>query len=226
MPIDHHRRVVPLSLRIHVGLAAFFCALLATTLVRAEEHCEERRESLAMQAAMTPASSPAERAPMTPCQRARDAGNYNFCFEGNPFPLSTMPEWLAKWQAEEAVATVFAQVNLIHAEVLTASVAPAPLALEAPRWWLSEVMERVQSTALAPGEGDICLEGFEESCESMPPVAAVMLSGKIPPTLVEEEAGEYLRPSAERRVTQRPQDHLRVGPALLALAPERPPPRG
>lgn len=215
-----------MSLRISAGLLAFFCALLATAAVSAEETCEERRESIAVQVAMTPATSGAERVQTTPCQRARDAGNYNFCFEGNPFPLSTMPEWLAKWQAEEAVATVFEQVNRMHGEALAAKVMPEPLPVEAPRWWLSEVMDRVQgAAALAPGEGDVCLEGVEESCESMPPAAAVVLAGKTPPSLVEEELARYLRPSTEWSVTQDALELLRVGPATHAVAPERPPPR-
>ncbi len=213
----HH----PLRRLTHLAIAGVLGSLcvLAASPAAADELCEGEVESRIVDEVMTPAP-----ATPTPCQRARDAGNYNLCFEANPYPLSTMPEWLAKWQAEEAVAVVFEQVNEIHGSMLAEFTESAPLPVASERWWLNDLMEQVQAQA-APTEQNVCVDTADESCQSLPPASAVIMASTVVPLVYRDRPREELRPHLGDLPAQPALAQLTVGPAAGYALLERPPPR-
>lgn len=158
-----------------------------------------------------------------PCEFSDyDSPSYNICYAANPRPLSTMPHWLAELQAEEAVSTVFEQVNDFHSGRDDSS-RPLRMALSAS---MIHELITVLSGANGPGQGLICTAGVDvDDCESTPPASATVAHSTLAVGL--RPADPQIDPPT-RHNTQRlapPLVDLRVGPAAEHRSPpDRPPP--
>ena len=158
----------------------------------------------------------------TPCQRNRDMLNYNICFEATPYPHTTVPEWIAKWQAEEAVAAVFEQVNQLHAQKSHRQNRLAPLERLTDRAWIAEVFDQMQNSN-GPAQ-NICVEASDENCHSLPPATALVSMASFAAAERAPVKPEMNPPTRAVHPMQSVLVDLRVGPSLeYRRLPERPP---
>jgi hypothetical protein len=218
------------------GLAAVafvFSAIAAPSIAWTQDGlCQEQISIEFSGASMSSPSTPAltslnsERL-STPCDETPGAerSDYNICFEATPYPHTTIPEWLAQWQAEEAVNAVFEQVNEIHAERASREQQRlTPLAFMPGRTHASMIDQVKQANSAGDsGGGGICVETSAESCNSLPPATAMISMASVVPA---ERAPipPQLRPTQKKTVMQSILVDLRVGPGLeYRRRPERPP---
>ena len=166
----------------------------------------------------------------TPCNdRAERPATYNSCFVGNPHPKSTLPDWLAQAQAEEAASAVFARINDFHAQRATAHASGgiAPLPILTPPSWYDHVIAQLEAGApIDDGGGPRCIDGqVQDGCHSMPHPAVTVTAGSIAPVLRPTDEVEPHWPSAAADDrAQPPLVDLRVGPSAEHRdVPERPP---
>lgn len=166
----------------------------------------------------------------SPCPVADyDSPSYNRCFIANPRPMSMMPQWITRRQAQDAVSLVLEEVYERH-EYRSArrDSLPEPMWKMAPPAWLGDVIEALGQAQLPADPGSMCIEGSQgERCDNQPPSALLISTGSL--TLIHHTPPSFdvpWQPDADE-LTQRALVDLRVGPSSEhRRLPERPPPLG
>ncbi|RAL20505.1 hypothetical protein DL240_17040 [Lujinxingia litoralis] len=167
----------------------------------------------------------------TPCEETSviDPTNpeYNICFEGTPEPISTLPDLLARYQAEEAANTLLGKVSELHNQSFghIAQHERAPHALAA-RPWQAALIDSIERSTRQPESPLTCHE-YSELCRSLPPAlpGASLLSLVVPVSPVALDAPAY--PELNSPPAQLALERLRVGPSLEhARLLEMPPRQG
>lgn len=224
------------------SLAVFFLVFTVAGQAAAEESCGDRSgvrtqvgespapgELMSVELGATGAENqegPTTTLRPSPCSRTREPGSYDICFIETPWPMTTMPKWIAEWQAEEAVSQVFASINLIHEQLAEQGVRRprAPLALSPKRAWLAEVVTQMESGRL-PGEPtSVCIETSDQSCQSPPAAIPSSAMAFVVPSQIEEEHEFNRGPHPTRLATDGPISGNQIGPADGYLPPpDRPP---
>ncbi|TXD36658.1 hypothetical protein FRC98_12575 [Lujinxingia vulgaris] len=140
---------------------------------------------------------------------------YNICFEGTREPVSTLPDLLARYQAEEVAGTLFDVV----AQMGVQSTGHIPRHQQAPaalpeRPWLAALVDLMERSAPLQQDSPLTCSEYSELCRSLPPATAgVALSGLVPVlSPIELNATRY--PELSSPPTQPALERLRVGPAL------------
>ncbi|RVU42160.1 hypothetical protein EA187_17635 [Lujinxingia sediminis] len=140
---------------------------------------------------------------------------YNICFEGTREPVSTLPDLLARYQAEEAAGALFDVV----AKMGVQSTGHIPRHQQAPaalpeRPWLAALVDSMERSAPLQHESPLTCSEYSELCRSLPPATAGtafigLVTVRSP---VELYATRY--PVLSSPPTQPALERLRVGPAL------------
>ena len=183
-----------------------------------------------VQASLEPTTSRNQEREQVPCEESLEQGDYELCFAATPWPMTTMPKWLAQWQAEEAVGLVFEQINGIYEELDRnqdqARVAQ-PLRYVPKRVWLTEIVAQMERSD-APGQGKaVCIDTNDESCQSLPASTGRGSISLLTPAMRAGREGESFRPEARALGELARPDAPGVGPSQeYRRLPERPPPVG
>lgn len=154
----------------------------------------------------------------TPCGFDRwDSPSYNVCFVANPRPVSTMPKWLAKSQAEALVGEVFEKTRMLY-RASTPLLEPDDLPVRPP-----------ELRAGHDGFGDssrVCIDGqFDQECHELPSRAVTVTAGSVPPVHHVDDEIETPPDIEDDDRSERPLVDLRVGPSSgHDSPPDRPPP--
>lgn len=186
--------------------------------------CDDEKQSPAT-SGLTPI--PVEPAPL-PCQfEEYDSPSYNVCFVANPQPMSTMPKWITRQQARDAVGTVLEEVHALHRPSQSvADLATRPLWQVAAPGWLDEVIEDIQRTRVPVDRGSMCIDApGEENCERMPTHAVTGSATAGAPVFRWTSRFDVPWRPDDNAQMQSPLVDLRVGPAAEHRPlPDRPPP--
>ncbi len=221
-----------------LGMAVVVASMIAPpSMVWADgpEGCDEESQNTISDRDLTATSMATTRlrraAPMSadrPCSYAQhDSPSYNRCFIASPRPMSTMPEWITRRQARDAVTVVLEEVYERHEyRASNRDSAPEPLWKMAPPRWLGDVIDELGRAQLPAERGPICIDGVdEENCDANPPLALLVSAGSLAPLHQSSRELEIpWRPGGDLH-RQRPLVDLRVGPSPgHQRLPERPPP--
>lgn len=169
---------------------------------------------------------PPHSSPDSPCDQTLDSGDYNLCFAANPWPMSTMPKWIAQWQAEEAVSQVFDRINSIHHSLHQQShpSQARPLHFSPERLWLVEIAAQLDHQQLPGPPSGICIETSDESCEVPPTSALTGTSLFLSPPPIQNVQTAPTRGSPSLLVILSTPDSSGVGPSPEhRLLPDKPP---
>lgn len=140
---------------------------------------------------------------------------YNICFEGTREPVSTLPDLLARYQAEEAAGALFDVV----AKMGVQSTGHVPRHQQAPaalpeRPWLAALFDSMERSApLQQGNTLTCSE-YSELCRSLPPATVGMAFSGLVPVLSPIELNATRYPELSSPPAQPALERLRVGPSL------------
>ena len=186
-----------------------------------QERADEGQSSL--QAAYTPCPVAAEEE-----RSLRDTSpSYNVCFLANPIPMSTMPRWLARQQAQDAVSLVLGEIHGLHLSPSdSAEAATTALWQVSAPHWLEDVIERLANRrGMTDNQNRMCIEGaVDEHCDPVQPGSLSSWNFTPAPPRSDDHDVPILWRPGENLFEQPPLVDLRVGPAAEhRTLPERPP---
>lgn len=172
-------------------------------------------------------ATPLYYSPTSACSRLRgssiSSGN---CGQSVTYPMSTVPEWLAVWHAEEALTLVFDAVDAMPSEKLSPTSPRSQPRAPQPEWMRDLLQEIARTAAAMPAERDaVCFVVDGDTCQGIPTLPGMACPHSI---------STLSRPTHDLDVEPLRLDgwqmqsalvDLRVGPALgYRRLPDRPPP--